>query len=62
MKVFCSHKTALPYGPGGYLVCGLCGSEWYAQDAAPFITLGVTDPLEVDRYPFTYLNGKWEKL
>lgn len=52
MKVYCAHASVQPYGPGGYLVCGLCGKEWYSQDAAPTVVLGVTDPKEIVRYPF----------
>lgn len=52
MLVYCSHSAAQPYGIGGYLVCGLCGREWYSIDPAPLIAIGVTSPAEVDRYPF----------
>lgn len=50
--VFCGHPTVQPYGPGGFLVCGLCGSEWYAMDKAPIKVLGYTTSAEVDPFPY----------
>lgn len=52
MNVYCSHPSAQPYGSGGYLVCGICGAEWYTQDPAPLSVIGVTNIREVKRYPF----------
>lgn len=52
-NIYCSHAAAAAYGAYGYMVCALCGSEWYSIDPAPFVIIGVTSKAEVDRYPFT---------
>jgi len=53
MKVYCGHPLAQPYkGPGGYIVCGLCGSEWYSIDPAPIVVLGYTEIDEVPKHPY----------
>lgn len=51
-EIYCAHSTALPHYRGGYVVCGLCGNEWYANDPAPLAVIGVTSAAEVNRYPF----------
>jgi hypothetical protein len=62
MNIYCAHPGVVPYGPGGYLMCPLCDHDWYAQDPAPLVIIGVTSSALVDRYPFTLINGRWEKL
>jgi len=52
VNVYCSHGAAQPYGIGGYIVCGMCGKEWYSCDPAPLVVIAVTSAAEVDRYPF----------
>lgn len=52
MEVYCTHTSAKPWGHGGYIVCGLCGSEWYASEPAPFVVIGDTNKADVPRYKF----------
>lgn len=52
MQVYCAHASAVPYGKHGYMVCGLCGKEWYSIDPAPIVVIAVTSVAEVNRYPF----------
>lgn len=52
MEIYCAHPTAQPYGHGGYLVCGLCSKEWYADDPSPLVVIGYTEKADLPRYPF----------
>lgn len=62
MNVYCAHPDVMPYGSGGYLACGLCGHDWYAQDPAPLVVLAVTSAAEVDRYPYSRIGEEWKRL
>lgn len=62
MNVYCTHPDVVPYGSGGFLDCKKCKKGWYAQDPSPFVVIGVTSKADLDRYPFTLIDGKWEKL
>jgi hypothetical protein len=61
MNVYCAHGAAAPYGSYGYMTCGLCGSEWYSQDPAPLVVIGVTSQAEVERYPFQRIEDEKEE-
>lgn len=61
--VYCAHGAVQPYGAGGFLVCGLCGKDWYASDPAPLVIIGFTAASEVSRYPFLeWLRERRDKL
>lgn len=51
-EIYCAHATARPWGYGGHLVCGLCGSEWYATDPAPLVVIAYTSAADVPRYKY----------
>lgn len=51
-EVYCLHALARPWNYGGFLICGLCGSEWYSTDPAPLVVIAVTSAAEVPRYKF----------